>query len=128
MRLARNIASVPASLAESAIVPQGYGSYALLLLNRILNLPYSAKLLRLAAGVVWFSLFVAGLFALAGAGLVATGRQWFVSLYFAVNLALIVITPWQSQFWRYLAPVAPLTLVFLFLTLAAIRQWLRRQT
>jgi hypothetical protein len=126
-RLARNIASVPVSLAESAVVPQGYASYFVILLHRILHVPSSAKLVTLVAGAFWCSLFAAGLLALAGAALVATGRQWFLSLYFAVTLAMIVITPWQNQFWRYLAPVAPLTLIFLFLALAAVRQWLRRQ-
>ena len=40
---------------------------------------------------------------------------------------MIVVTPWQNQFWRYLAPVTPLTLIFLFVTLLAIRGWLRRR-
>ena len=37
---------------------------------------------------------------------------------------MIVVTPWQIQFCRYLAPVTPLTLIFLFVTLIAIRRWL----
>ena len=55
--------------------------------------------------------------------MVATGSRWFLSLYFAVNLGIIVVTPWQNQFWRYLAPVAPLTLIFVFIALAAVGQW-----
>ena len=50
-------------------------------------------------------------------------RQWFLAIYFAITIATIVITPWQNQFWRYLAPMAPLTLVFLMLALLAIRRW-----
>jgi len=57
----------------------------------------------------------------------ATGRQWFLALYLAITCAMIVATPWQSQFRRYLVPVAPLTLLFLLLALLAIRNWLKRR-
>ena len=126
-RLVRNIAALPVSLAESAVVPQGYAPYCFKLLSRILKLPFSAKLVGLASAVFRFGLLLIGLLALAGTALVATRRQWFLSFYFAVNLAIIVITPWQNQFWRYLAPVAPLTLIFAFVALAAVAQWLRRR-
>jgi hypothetical protein len=39
-----------------------------------------------------------------------------------------VATPWQSQFPRYLAPITPLTLLFLLVALIAIRDWLKRLT
>src|SRR5205814_8307495 len=66
-------------------------------------------------------------FVLICAILLASRRHWFLSLYFAITLATIVVTPWQDQFWRYLAPVAPVTLIFLFLALFAIRRWLKSQ-
>ena len=55
---------------------------------------------------------MAGLAALVGAVVVARGSHWFLSLYFALMLALILLTPWPEQFWRYLAPLTPLTLAF----------------
>jgi hypothetical protein len=96
-------------------------------LHRNLHLPVSNSLRTLFWDAFCVAFFIIGLLALIGAVLVATGQQWFLSLYFGINLAMIVITPWQNQFWRYLAPVTPLTLIFLFVTLIAIRQWLQRR-
>ena len=36
-----------------------------------------------------------------------------VVLYFVLTIALISLTPWPQQFWRYLAPLAPLSALFL---------------
>lgn len=126
-RLVQNVTSVPFSLAESAIIPHGFALYVAELLTRKLHLSSSPLGVRLAAGGIDTCLMAVGFLALAGAALAATGRRWFLSLYFALNLALIIVTPWQNQFWRYLAPVAPLTLIFSLLALITAAQWLKRR-
>jgi hypothetical protein len=108
-RVARNLASIPISLGESALVDSRFGIPG--------HWESSSRLL-------YVCLFVAGLGALAGAALVAFGPHWFFSLCFGFTVALITVTPWQNQFWRYFAPVTPLTLIFLTLVLVAFGQWL----
>jgi hypothetical protein len=126
-RLVQNVAAIPAPLAESAVVPLDFAPYLASMLQRNLHVPFSNKLIASGTRALGASLFVAGLFALIGAVVVSTRREWFLSLYFGVNLAMIIITPWQNQFWRYLAPVAPLTLIFSLVALMAAGQWLRRR-
>jgi hypothetical protein len=111
------------ALGESAVIPKWFAPSLLAQLHKNLRVPVSTNWRILISG----GLFAAGVLALAGAVLVATGQQWFLSLYFGITLAMIVVTPWQNQFWRYLAPVVPLTLVFLFLAVVAIRHWLERR-
>ena len=125
-RLAQNIVSVPGALGRSAVVPQGFVPYLLSQLQQGLHVRLSSNWRKLLLDAFPICMFAAGLLALAGGILVATGRQWFLALYFALTVAMIVITPFQNQFWRYLAPVTPLTLIFLFVFLIAIRNWLRR--
>ena len=60
-----------------------------------------------------------------GAVLTATGRGWFLSLYFALTVGLVALTPFQSNFWRF--PVAPLTLIFLVTALLTIARWFARR-
>ena len=124
-RVARNIASVPGALGRSAVVPQGFVPYLLSQLQQSLHVPFSRDWRTLLLNAFPICMFAAGLLALGGGILVATGRQWFLALYFALTVAMIVITPFQNQFWRYLAVVTPLTLLFLFIALTAIRNWLR---
>lgn len=126
-RLALNIASVPAALGESAVVPKGFLLHLLTQLERSLGFRFSGDWWMLLSKTFSGCFFFVGLVALAGAVLVATGRQWFLAFYFALTIAMIVTTPWRSQFWRYLAPVTPLTILFLLLALLTIRDWLRRQ-
>lgn len=104
-RIIHNAAIMPLSICESAFVDSRFG-----LPGR--HYYKSSRLLRL-----W--LIGGGLCALIGAGLVAFSRHWFFPLYFAFTLGLIVLTPWPEQFWRYLAPLAPLTLTFLLYALLA---------
>ena len=126
-RLVRNIAAVPLGLGESTITRAWFAPFFSTQLHQALRVPLSDIWRKLTSGALKSGLFTAGLLALIGAILVARGQQWFLSLYFATTIASIVVTPWQNQFWRYLAPVAPLTLSFLLLTLFAIRRWLRSQ-
>ena len=123
----RNIAALPVALGESTIVRTWFAPFFSTELHQILRVPLSHIWRKLTSGALHTGLFAAGLLGLIGAILLASGRQWFLSLYFAITLATIVVTPWQDQFWRYLAPAAPLTLIFFFLALFAIRRWLRCQ-
>jgi hypothetical protein len=62
-----------------------------------------------------------------GAVLLLRRGQWLYPLYFGLSLAMISVTPWPSQFWRYLAPLTPLSWMFLILALAAAAGRLGRQ-
>lgn len=126
-RLIRNIVAVPVGLGESAIIPKWFAPSLLTQLHKGLRVPQSDSSRKLISGAVRGGLLAAGLLALVGAILVARRQHWFFFLYFGITLGTTVVTPWQNQFWRYLAPVAPLTLVFLFVTLLAIGSWLGRQ-
>jgi hypothetical protein len=113
MRLAQNLAAIPIGLGESALVDRGFG------------LPGHW---RKGSQVLSACLFLAGLTALTGACLVAAGRRWFLPLYFALTIGLIVLTPWPEQFWRYLAPLTPLTLIFIICALIAGSRILRKRS
>jgi hypothetical protein len=126
-RVGRNIAEIPVALAESAIIPKWFVPSVCTQLHKILLVPVSGIWRKAISGSLYSSLFVAGLLALAGAVLIACGSQRFLSVYYAITIATVVLTPWQNQFWRYLAPVAPLTLVFLLFALLAIRDWFERR-
>jgi hypothetical protein len=65
--------------------------------------------------------------ALVGAGLLLKRGEWLLPLYFGLSLAMISLTPWPSQFWRYLAPLTPLSLMFLIVALDAAARRLARQ-
>jgi len=108
-RIADNLTAVPLGLADSALVDHRFGIPG--------HWRYSSYVLH-------GCLVVAGLAALIGAGLVAASAEWFLSLYFALMASMITLTPWQNQFWRYFAPLTPLTLIFLMLALLWSRRWL----
>ena len=111
MRLARNLGAIPIGLGESALVDRRFG------------LPGHW---HRGSQVLSVCLFLAGLAALTGAGLVATSRRWFLTVFFALMIGLIVLTPWPEQFWRYLAPLTPLTLIFVLCALVAACRVMRR--
>jgi len=124
-RILRNIASVPGALGRTAVIPQGFVPYLLGQVQQSLHFRLSSNSSALLLNAFPICMFAVGLFALAGSILVATGRQWFLPLYFTFTVAMIVITPFQNQFWRYLAPVTPLTLTFFFIALLSVRDWPR---
>ena len=113
------------ALGESTIVRTWFAPFFSTELHQILRVPLSHIWRKLTSGALHTGLFAAGLLGANRRSFVRERTQWFLSLYFAINLATIVVTPWQDQFWRYLAPSAPLTLIFFFLALFAIRRWLR---
>ena len=119
-RLARNVVAVPIALGESAVIPSWFVPF---LSRGLRNLHLStydqwSQLLRAS---LYVGLFAVGLLGLIGAILIANSRRWFVSLYFAVTLGLVIMTPWEDQFWRYLASMTPLSLIFVFVTISALR-------
>jgi hypothetical protein len=126
VRLAQNLVSIPAALGEDAVVPKVFVPYLLSQPQRTLHVRFSSHQQILLSAAFSACLFSVGLLALVGGVVVATGRHWFLALYFTITLAMIVATPWQSQFPRYLAPITPLTLLFLLVALIAIRDWLKR--
>ena len=125
-RLMRNILSVPTALGESAILPLAAVQSLLTIAPQKLHAPFLANFRTLGWVAFCGALFTAGLVAMTGAVLLATRRHWFLSLCFGINLAIIVMTPWQNQFWRYLGPMTPLTMAFVVITLTASRDWLGR--
>ena len=126
-RIPSNVGAIPLSIGESAFFPADFGRFLLRPLHHMFGVPISPHSRDLIARALHLTLLAAGLIAIIGAILVAMGRDWFLSLYTGVTLCLVVITPWQSQFCRYLAPVAPLMVVFLICALFAIGRWLDRQ-
>jgi hypothetical protein len=68
----------------------------------------------------WLSIFLA-LLAFAGAILLAAKRQFLLVGYLALSIAVMVLTPFNTQFTRYLLPLYPFfaLAVFQILTLSA---------
>jgi hypothetical protein len=122
-RVVRNLAAIPLGLGESAWAGTVFGSTLLNELHRKFDVPLPAGWRTLSSRALYGCLVAAGLLAVTGAVFVAIGREWFLALYFGLTVGMVTLT-WQSQFWRYLAPLAPLTLIFLVLALLAIRRWL----
>lgn len=112
-RIVQNAVAIPIGLGESCWFGRPLLRYPLAKLSRKLPTGSQAGI----AGILELFLVLVGLAALIGAVVVARGDEWFLSLYFGLTLAVVVLTPWQSQFWRYLGTVAPLTLIFLVVTL-----------
>lgn len=118
-RVARNLAAIPRALGESAWIPVNSELYVLDKLERVAHVPLPKDARTLASSALKVCLVLIGLGAVIGAVSVARSGEWFLSLYFAVTIGMIVLTPWPSQFWRYLAPLVPLTMIFL---VTALRQ------
>jgi hypothetical protein len=123
-RIASNLSILPVSLGESAFVPLSYWRTFLDRPHRKLSMFLPADWREWSLRAVYSLLVSVGLLAAVGIVLIAIGPQWFLSIYFAITLALIAFTPWQSQFWRYLASVTPLTLIFFVFSLLQICRWL----
>jgi hypothetical protein len=125
-RVSRNILVLPRSLGESAWIAVASAPYLVDKLFRALRLPWAqpARELVLAGTTIWLTLI--GLGALAGTFVLLRGGDWLVPLYFGLSLGMIALTPWPSQFWRYLAPLTPLSMMLLILALSAVAQWMSR--
>jgi hypothetical protein len=123
-RVARNMTSVPSNLGEDVAIPHEFVPYFLKALKQSLDVQISSHWDRVLTSIIAVCFFAVGLLALAGAVLMAIRGKWFLPLYLAITIAMIVAAPWQSQFRRYLSPLTPLTLLFVLLTLLAVRKWL----
>jgi hypothetical protein len=123
-RVARNSMAIPLGLGESCWFSMPLLRYPLDKLHSRLPIPMPSGWQKLVSATLGICLVAVGVLSIVGAVLIARGRDWFLSLYFVIALAVVVLTPWQSQFWRYLAPLAPITLIFLVIGLVAIRGWL----
>ena len=126
-RVVRNIAAVPLGLAESSVILKLLVPKVCTQIHKTLHVPVSGISGKTISGILYTGLFLIGILALAGAFLVMRGPHRFLAIYFGITIATVVIAPWQNQFWRYLAPMAPVTLVFVMLALLAIRDWSERR-
>src|SRR5262249_16707551 len=125
-RIGRNLLAIPVSLGESAIVPISYWRHFVEGSHPRLNAVLPRGWPSLSLHALSWSLTVAGLVALLGAFFVVWEGEWLLAIVFGITIAVVVLTPWQDQFWRYLGPVAPLTIIFLLWTMLRIRQWIER--
>lgn len=113
-RAATNVARLPVALGASVSVDAGWLRGMLTELNeRILPRPIPRWV---AEGL----LAILGLATVAGQLLLVARGERLVPLYWLAALGLIVLTPWELQFGRYLMPLAPVTVVGLVGVLAAM--------
>lgn len=117
-RMLRNLAMVPGALGESTwISPTSLDWFRDKARTRW-GLPLPSN--RFIGGV----LVALGCTILVGAVLFAARGEWLLPLYLATTVGLISLTPWPGQFWRYLAPLAPISLLFLVHALRVAGSWL----
>jgi hypothetical protein len=126
-RVWRNLLAMPRSIGESAGIASGSAPYFLDKVYRNLRLPLPAPSRELVLTVTGACLAAFGAAALIGAGLLLRRGEWLLPLYFGLSIAMISLTPWQSQFWRYLAPLTPLTFLFVIVALEAAARGLARR-
>jgi hypothetical protein len=126
-RIGRNLLAIPRAVGESAWIAAASGPYLVGKLFRGLRSPDAQPQRQLVLDVTLACLGLFGVGALAGAVLLLRRGEWLLPLYFGVSVAMISLTPWQSQFWRYLAPLTPLSYLFVSLALGAAARGLGRQ-
>jgi hypothetical protein len=123
VRIAENLRAVPEALAESAWIPSNSIDWFRPKVREHLGLE-----LPPGAALVWVLTAIGGVMAVGALRFAARG-EWLLALYFGATVGLICLTPWPGQFWRYLAALAPITLLFFVDTLlAAGRRLLRTDT
>ena len=121
-RVGRNVLALPGSIGESAWIAVG-------------SAPYLFDKVRSATGwrppprepvlaVTGICLAAIGVGAMIGALVLLRQGEWRFPLFYGLTLAMICLTPWPEQFWRYLAPLTPLSYVFLIGALLATARWL----
>lgn len=125
-RLMRNAAAIPVGLGESSWFDREFGLSLWVKLHERLAVPLEYHWRPRVSRALCLALLSFGVLALAGTLLAASGKRWFLSLYFALAIALVMLTPWQSQFSRYLAPLTPIALIFVVVALLAIQRWFAR--
>ncbi|HUR93163.1 MAG TPA: hypothetical protein VMY76_01175 [Gemmatimonadales bacterium] len=126
-RVGRNLVVLPRSIGESAWMAIASGPYVLDKAFRGLSLPFPAPPRSSVLNATEVCLTLLGAGALVG-GAVLLGRgEWRLPLYYGASLAMISLTPWPSQFWRYIAPLTPLSYLFFVLALEAGARRLARR-
>jgi hypothetical protein len=125
-RVGRNLLVLPRSIGESAWIAVASAPYLLDKAYRGIGLSWQPSRAAVLA-VTSVCLTLIGLGSLAGAALLLYRGEWLIPVYFGLSLGMISLTPWPSQFWRYLAPLTPLSLMFLILALHAAARWLSRK-
>jgi hypothetical protein len=116
-RVGRNLLVLPRSIGESAWIAVGSAPYLLDKARSAAGLPVPPRDLVLT--VTGACLAAIGASALLGASVLLRRGEWLFPLFYGSTLAMICLTPWPEQFWRYLAPLTPLSFVFLIVALHA---------
>jgi hypothetical protein len=112
-RVLWNLMAVPGALGESTWVSSSSPDWFREKVRTRLGLELPPN--RLVADF----LIVLGGVIVVGAALFAVSKRSFLPLYFGLTIALISLTPWPGQFWRYLAPLTPISALFLIHALLA---------
>jgi len=123
-RIAGNLAVLPRSIGESAWIAVGSAPYLLDKLSAAAGTPVPPRPLVLA--VAGACLVAIGAGAISGGMVLLRRGEWRFPLFYFLTLALICLTPWPDQFWRYLAPLTPISFVFLIVGLHAAARRLGR--
>ncbi|MEQ1892630.1 MAG: hypothetical protein ABL998_08825 [Planctomycetota bacterium] len=115
-RCADNARHLPTFIGELVLAPVAEFAWPLSLAAQALGVEFDPKALLLTL------LACAGLVTLAGLAWFARSQERGPPLYVLLSLLAIVVTPWQHQFWRYLAPLTPFfALGFAYLLARAAR-------
>jgi hypothetical protein len=125
-RIGHNILALPSSIGESTWIAQGSEGYLLDKVRRRAGIPLPDMSQQAVALATRAALSVLGLAVLAGLLLLWRSGEWLLPLYAAATLGLICLTPWPDQFWRYLAPLTPLSYLCLIVALGAAARALGR--
>ncbi len=126
-RVWRNLLAMPRSIGESAGIAVGSAPYFLDKGYKILRFPWPRPPREVVLSTARACLGAFGALALIGAGLLLRRGEWLLPLYLGLSIAMISLTPWQSQFWRYLGPLTPLSFLFVIVALNAAARGLARR-
>jgi hypothetical protein len=118
-RIGRNLLVLPRSLGESAWIAETSAGYFLYKVRRGAGIPLPELSNPAVTAVARAALTLLGLTALAGGGLLWRRGEWLLPLYVGATLGMVCLTPWPDQFWRYLAPLTPLSYLCLIVALSA---------
>jgi hypothetical protein len=118
-RIGQNLLALPRSIGESAWMAESSGPYLLYKARRWAGISPPDASQQTATAVTRTVLTLFGLAVLAGLLLLWQSGERLLPLYAAATLGLICLTPWPDQFWRYLAPITPLSYLCLIIALGA---------
>jgi hypothetical protein len=113
-RAGRNLRPMIARIGESITAPRKWGQSAKSGANTI------RRIIREQLSPLQHGVYVFALLPIAGLLILAWRREWLLPTYVAASLALICITPWPSQFLRYLSPLAPVLSILTAIALMAL--------